>query len=348
VRSDGSIDFRARCLLTPVTPGALVGAYLEPTTGVDGLGVTGRAIPASPGRDRRPPVGDGLNWTETGELRALVAGIICQRAGGLLDVSEHVEHRGDVDMRSGDLDVGKSLVITGSVRWGMIVRAQEELRVLGDVEGGTVTARGDARIVGAVIGSPKSVVAAEGSLSVGRAQGATLRCGGLLEISGDAVSSELSDGEVVIEGRMIGGSANAEKRLFAREAGGESQTVLRVAVPVGELEQHLKQLISEARWRRAARAQRGSTRSVGPRGARKRGRVARESRIPDDARAAHALENRQQIEELAKSAVIEVDRAHGGLEVLIAGRRAVLDEPLELARMFLSTVTDKVVVEKRK
>lgn len=348
MRADGTLDYRARNTMTPVTVGALVGVYIEPTEGVDGISVRGRVLPASVGRDERPRLGEGLTWGDDGELRARKAGILCRRAGGLLDVSEHVEHNGDVDLNSGDLESGKSLVIRGRVCWGMIVQTEEELRIIGDVEGGVVTAKGEAAITGAVVGTHMSTVAAGGALSVGRAQNATLRSGEQLEVLSTAVSSELCGREVIVAGRMAGGSANGESLVRIKEAGGPAQTVLRCAVPVCEFEKGLRELVESARWQRAHRAQRGHQRRAGPRGNKRRGRMARTSKIPGDTLAAHALESRQRIEELAQRALVEVGEAHRGLEVIIAGRRRVLDEELKDIRLRLSTATDSVLVEKVK
>lgn len=348
-RADGTMDFRARQMLTPVAAGDLLGAYAPASKGTAGRGVDGRELPARDGQERPPSLGEGAEMGPDGVVRALRAGVVRHRAGGVLDVLEHVEHRGDVDLRSGDLESGKSLAVFGSVRKGLLARAAQDVRVTGDVDRGLVVAGGDVAVGGVVVGGGAGHVLAGGSLSARRGEGADLRAGGRLEIGGDAVGCRLAGVEVVVGGRLVGGRASAETLIRAREVGGPegAQTSLEAGVAVADEPGRARDLVSQARRQRALRAGRALRGGPGHLGGKGRGRSSREGMRLAGSTIARGIEERRRADELAAVASIEADLAHPGLEVSIAGRRLVLDAPVERARMRFSELTKSIVVERR-
>ena len=251
-RADGTLDFRARQLMTPVRAGDPIGVSVAATKGTAGRAVDGLPLPAPDGREVPSLLGPGAVLDPAGVVRAARDGVVRYRPGSALDVLEHAEHRGDVDLRSGDLETGKSLTIFGTVRRGMVVRAAEDVRVTADVDGGCVLAGGDLAVGGAVVGGGPCGLVAGRDLSARRVEGADLRCGGRLEVAGDAVACRLAGAVVVVGGRLVGGVTSAETRVQVHEVGsqGGTRTVIRAAVPVGDQVEAASRLAAEARARR--------------------------------------------------------------------------------------------------
>ena len=154
LREDGTLDFRDRGLLVPLEAGGLLGIYTPPGESRTGRSVEGRELPADTPRDPLPCLGDGVELdSESGEIRATVAGIVSYPEGATLSVTSSFQHNRDVDLKSGDLQMEGALQITGDVARNASASATGDLVVNGMVDGGTVRANGSVTIGGGVIGS---------------------------------------------------------------------------------------------------------------------------------------------------------------------------------------------------
>ena len=124
--------------------------------GVDGRGVTGEPIPCREAKDA--PLAAGMGTTremsDDGTLH-LIAGVDGRPAGAgaMVLVEERITLTGDVDVSTGDIDVLASLVVTGSVEEGRIVRAKHDLEIVGGVDRAEVEAGGSLAVTGSCVHS---------------------------------------------------------------------------------------------------------------------------------------------------------------------------------------------------
>ena len=234
LRQDGSMDFNERELLKPVVAGARIGEILPARLEVPARRVDGSADPQKAVRELRLRLGAGVARGEEGALVASRAGVVLFVAGESLDVVTHHEHGGDVDLRSGDLRMEGSLLVKGDVTRRFDVRATGDVEIAGSVESGTVYSGGNVTVRGGVRGGDAGIVSAEGALSVRHAEGATLVCGGTLQVE-DAMGSELRGRRIVVTRRLRGGVACSEESLVVAEAGspqGSGDTTLVAGEPL--------------------------------------------------------------------------------------------------------------------
>ena len=240
LREDGTLDFRDRGLLVPLEAGDLLAIYTPPGESRTGRSVEGRELPANAPRDPKPSLGEGVELDdESGEIRATVAGIVSYPEASTLSVTSHFQHRGDVDLKSGDLQMEGTLQITGDVARNASAAATGDLIVNGMVDGGTVRANGSVTIGGGVIGSETTFVVAGGDLACNHADGADLRSGGTLSIASNAIKTRITARKIVIganQGSVVGGELRAAESIVLGNVGSKLST--RTVVAIGPIQDH--------------------------------------------------------------------------------------------------------------
>src|SRR5439155_15672399 len=138
-----------RGLLHPAVTGATVARVVPPQPGTPGRDVFGAAIPAAAGRPAPLRLGPGVRPGERGEVIATRDGVIAFQAGSV-DVVPLWQHKGDVDLASGNLHAHGSLLVTGDVHEGFLVETDGDVVVQGAVLDACIKAGGNAVIAQSV------------------------------------------------------------------------------------------------------------------------------------------------------------------------------------------------------
>lgn len=218
--ADGTFDYRDRGLFTPVLRGTTLARCHHAQPGAAGRTVrdgdlaieriTGAPIPT---------FGPGVSRLDSGEVVAARDGVAIYAPGVLLDVTDQHTHKGDVDLRSGNLDMQGTLTITGEVTPHFDVRTTGDVEIKKGVRGGSVFGGINVVIHGGVVGTGGGCVLAEGDVTASHAEGATIHCGGTLTLTKGAVSCDLHAAYVHIPGAVRGGRVAAEHAIVVRDAG---------------------------------------------------------------------------------------------------------------------------------
>ncbi len=231
---DGSFDYRDRGLLRPVRRGEVLARCQPPVQGMDGRTVTDRVIPF----EKIPSAaalsfGEGLERDREGSVVATRDGVV-RRTDARIEIGDHYVHEGDVDLRSGHLDMHGSLTITGDVTAKFEVQATGAVQIDKSVARGSVYSGSDVSVRGGITGSVGASVLAEGSVSAEHAQGATIGCGGALHVRRGVINCEIRASRVQIDGPVRGGCVEAEHDIVVAEAGARlgGETTLLVGVVV--------------------------------------------------------------------------------------------------------------------
>jgi uncharacterized protein (DUF342 family) len=144
-----------------------------------------------------------------------------------------------VDYESGNIDVGGSLLIRGSVRAGFKVSACHCITVLGVAEGADLAAGGDMVLAKGLIGSEGTRVTVGGNLRVKYTQNADIICGGDVEIlDADMGSKVVASGRIIAvqgRGRLRGGTYSAGSSISAKEIGSELGAITKLSCGVDEV-----------------------------------------------------------------------------------------------------------------
>lgn len=247
---NGRVDFRNLQTVQTATAGQVLAVRVPPTSGIPGVTVTGRPLPAKAGRDVRLPKGKNTDASPDNpdELVALITGQVVM-LGGKVSVLPVYEVRGDVDFSTGNVDFVGNVVVQGSVTSGFTVKALGNVEVRGSVEAATIIADGDIIIHRGVQGGDR------GRLS-GRNVQAKFIQNCRVQATGDVVVDEaLMYAEVEAEGRVeargskgriVGGVTRAVGGVSARVLGSKLGTHTEIMVGVSpEVRSELDRLNQE-------------------------------------------------------------------------------------------------------
>ena len=348
LREDGKIDFWDRELLKPVAEGTLVGRLHSPVEGVAGQRVDGGIVPAAAVSAARLRLGPGVAADQEGDVRARARGVVVYAPDKVLDVVDHLVHRGDVDLHSGHLVMEGTLAVQGDVQRLFSVRASEDVEIRGSVQGGSVFAGGELRIKNGVIGGGTGMVCAEGNFRARHAESARIVSGGVLELE-SAVNCHLSAEEIKVTRVLRGGKAEAEQLVVAQEVGsphGGLGTVLSAAVP-------LERPVFEARRALAAAKTMSLMNRHGAAAGRSAGERTKTGKWARAAIGARRSEYERKLEVAARREVL-MGRArvhvggtcHAGVIVEIGKARLVLDEDQRGVQFSFDSETGELRMER--
>lgn len=345
VVGDGHMDYYERGLLKLVIPDqvvAIIHAAIQPAL------AAGEAAPREPRAEVKVTLGPGVALGTDGVVRAARAGAVRYEAGKLLDVVDQHVHRGAVDLRSGHLDMNGSLTVKGDVERLLQVRASVDVEVVGSVSG-SVRAGAGLKVSGSVRGGDDARIVAGGDATLGSCEVAEVSAGGTLRVR-EAVNSRLVAREVVVTGRLRGGSAVAEVSVVVKEAGtaAGTPTLLQAAEPLAlpDLQQLQRAVVMQKLRRMAERG--GVREAVGSRGdgrARggKLGRAVAALSAEQLAERARAAQERRALQ---RAAFVQVDLAHPGVELQIGAARLVLEQSVRGARYAWDAETGQLRAER--
>lgn len=250
----GLADFHELGDILTVKEGAVLIRRIPATAGLPGQTVTGKTLPAKPGKDivfASKMDGAMIAPGDPDTLIATISG--CPKIlknGVTVDPVYTVK---DVDLHCGNIEYDGTVHITGDVHANMTVRSSGDIYVDGTVESAMLEAGGDIVVKGGIFGSSElnlhqserfhPAVDCKGSCTARFAQNAHISAGQGIFIHDVALLCELTAGHQVIvgdegsrKGEIIGGSAQAGMLIKAKHIG--SSDFLRtqvIAKPSDEL-----------------------------------------------------------------------------------------------------------------
>jgi len=214
---DGRVDYRNLGRDFTVEAGQVLVRKKPATPGKPGHAVTGREIPAQPGKDVSLKALAGqntkLNETET-EISAAKPGLP-MRTGDKVAVLPVLTISGDVDFSTGNINFDGNLVIRGNVNPGFTVKATGNIQVMGVVDSAFLEAGGNLLLTGGVHGHGVATLYAKGNINARfLSEVANIACYGDLVCNGEMVRCTVVCGNRVLatgKGRIMGGHIRARQ-----------------------------------------------------------------------------------------------------------------------------------------
>lgn len=168
IRADGRVDFREMSgKITSVKPGDIIAEKIPGSPGKPGIDVYGKKV--QPGEPQKVVLhaGSGVELSD-GDTRvvAVFAGQPEVKESGTdfyFSVQSTLEHKGNVNMASGNLRFTGNIHVKGNVEEGMLVSSSGKVQIDGMVSGATVVAGDDLAINGHVLASKIQSGAAPGT-----------------------------------------------------------------------------------------------------------------------------------------------------------------------------------------
>ncbi len=248
-KEDGTIDFRERGTIINVVAGDAIGKKIPATPGQPQVNILGETSPSKGGKDIDFQPGQHCELKDDGIFYAKDEGALMVK-DGIVHVTDIYEHKGDVDLHSGNLQHKKGAIeISGSVNSGFEVKANGHIIVKENVDNGKLVAGGDVAVGAGVIQPEKSIgyIHSMGSVSVKFAQNAKILSYKDIVVAGSAMNCQINaKGKVNItkgKGCIIGGSVKSSEEIRVKQVGSEAGSLTLVEV---ELDPKKKKEFAEA------------------------------------------------------------------------------------------------------
>ena len=263
LKSDGNTNFYEMNFIDEIHAGAWLGEKIPATMGTTGRTVTGKIIPALPGKDQALRY-DPKTVTETKEgnkfvLRASIDGAM-EWQNGRIGVINRLLIPGDVGVGTGNIDFAGAVIIQGTVQDTFSVVAGKDLSILSPLGVGAVdrivSKEGDIYLSGGVYGQGKAVIEAKGNIYAKHANDCVMRAGKEIHIGYYAMGSELQAKVIILDkdrGKLIGGKVVAESQVVAAYIGNVYERSTHVSVSGfnrAEIREKLEILLAEYKVKR--------------------------------------------------------------------------------------------------
>jgi hypothetical protein len=204
-------------LFVGVEAGQLLATRIPATTGIAGINVFGKEVAQTLGKDMNIKMGEDVLFNEqTGEIHAAVGGVLTVVNESAIKVTSRYVVAGDIDFRTGNLDSGDAVEISGSIRPGFAVTTGGNLLVGGTVESARLVSRGNIVVRGGMMGKDAQIEA-EGDVECPVVWTGIVTGGGTVRISREVYNAEIrasrdivltEKARVVSSDLLAGGSIN--------------------------------------------------------------------------------------------------------------------------------------------
>lgn len=207
--STKNVDIREAQQRTLVHKGQLVAEIRYKKPPVPGKSVTGHAVHAP-----LPPfdikLGDGIAQQEAGKFYATEDGLPVYE-DGTLTVNKTYVHKGDVDLKSGNIRFNGPVEIHGSIDTGAVVDVQGPINITGMIRGGFVRSGDSITVKQGIVTTERGRVSCSGNLKAEFIENSRIECGGILTVNKAILNSqvfagksiEVASGEGVVGGGLI-------------------------------------------------------------------------------------------------------------------------------------------------
>lgn len=225
IAKDGSADYKSLKVFESVKEGETVATLVQPSEGVDGCTVKGRAIPAQRGRDSRFPKGKNVRVSEDGlSLLAVKSGRV-DYIMDRIEVADVFRIAGDVDMGVGNIQFDGDVIVFGNVISGLTIEATGTVEIGGYVEASTIIAGKDIILKNGMQGMEKGCLKAGGNIVARFMERSTVEAQGSI-ISDSIVHCSVTAGDFIkMQGkwaRILGGTLRAGRMITANTIGSTS------------------------------------------------------------------------------------------------------------------------------
>jgi uncharacterized protein (DUF342 family) len=230
------LDIRGLQQRSLVSTGDLIAEVRFKEEAKAGFDVYGEIIYPNPPAEIDVQVGEGIQRKDGGRYYATYVGVPTIEKN-CISLSKILIHKGDVNLRSGDIVFDGPVEITGSVDTGASIVATGDITIIGSVRGGKVKAGGSISVTGGVVTGTTGYLEAKASIAAEFIENSRVHCGGTLRARKSILNCEIICGENVeildqTEGILAGGSVSCKQDVMAANIGFKrgALTTLRVGV----------------------------------------------------------------------------------------------------------------------
>lgn len=244
-------DMNKKTLIRNVKAGEKIAMIYPPTSGVDGVAVTGEILKAKSGK----PVyniflGQNVSFLDSDSsiIVATADGNLNLSEDGTIEVNQILKIDGDIDVNFGEVNFVGTLIVSGDIKSGTRVKVGKNLEVYGNIEDAEVEVKGNALIGGGFIGYGKGKLYVHGDVSLRYISNQNLIADGNVTIKREAINANIICGGNIIarDAVIIGGTIMSKGEIEVKTIGGTeySKTVVIIGRRDAQAEK-LKRIVSE-------------------------------------------------------------------------------------------------------
>ncbi len=233
VKEDGNVDHYELNLINMVKEGDWLGEKIQATAGKEGRTVRGNPLKPMPGKDYplfydKKTVREVVEGNKT-TLYAMRSGAVFFQ-GESIGVSNHLEIKEDVGVKTGNVDFDGYLTVKGTVEDNFSVASTKDIEILSEYGVGNVkeikSHEGSIYIKGGIAGKGKTTIKCKKNLYLKYVADADIICDASVHVGFYCLNSNITAKEVILEsvkGQIIGGTINAEIRVISAIVGTASE-----------------------------------------------------------------------------------------------------------------------------
>ena len=242
---DGRVDFKDLNLVENAIAGQLLAKKTPPEEGKSGKTVTGRAIPAKPGRDLEIGVGKNVKLADDGQTAVSEINGQVLLIEGRINVEPMYTVPGDVNLHTGNILFLGTVIIKGNVEDGFEVKASGNIEVRGSVGKCVLDAEGDIVVHQGILGKNAGSVRSGKSVYAKFIEHSRVSAGENVIASDGIIHSQVDANKTIVcHGRravMVGGRLRAAEEIRAKTLGSVAGT--ETVVEVGYDPQNKEKLV---------------------------------------------------------------------------------------------------------
>ncbi|MBN1410609.1 MAG: FapA family protein [Spirochaetales bacterium] len=231
---DGRVDFKELNLIENVVAGQVLAKKIPPEKGEEGRTITGKVLPAKPGKDINIPVGKNVKLSEDGTT--VISEINGQAIllNGKINVEPVFTVSGDVNLQTGNILFLGTVIVKGSVLDGFSVKAAGNIEVKGNVGKCILDAEGDVIVHQGILGKDGGNVKSGKSIFAKFIEHARVEATEYVYVNEGILHSFVdANKKIICQGRrasIVGGRLRASEEINAKHLGSiaGTETILEV------------------------------------------------------------------------------------------------------------------------
>lgn len=229
-------DFRDVKKIPSLKEKEKIAVVTAPVQGTIGYNVYGKKAPAKPGKPVRMRAGKNVTFNELDQSFYATADGQLSIGANVVQVFNTYEVRGDLSLKTGNLNFVGSIIIRGNVPAGYRVEAEGDIHIFGLVESAYIQAGGNVLITEGIAGQRKGTIIAGADITVKYINQAIVEAGKDIIVHNAIMHSHCVAQEHIYcqSGNIIGGICSAGKSIEVKDIGNKMDTKTEIAIGINQ------------------------------------------------------------------------------------------------------------------
>ena len=221
--TDNVVDIRNLQQKSFVKTGQLVASVHYQNSPKTGKNVYGEDLEPAKNADFYIEVGEGIEERADGKYYATFDGVPLIGKTSI-SLTKTMVHKGDVNLRTGNITFDGPVEVTGSIDTGSVVHVTGNLTVKGSIRNAFIRCGGDLEVANGIVTGRKGLIHANGNVRAEFIENSTIQCGGSVIVKKAVLNCDIiAGGKIELldkEGSVIaGGSISCRENLYTGSLG---------------------------------------------------------------------------------------------------------------------------------